>query len=90
MNVTVSRKAAAAALFTSPVQPKDCAGCEALRAAIVASIRRCGVQGCYARLAQECGDHPLEAAKRMRWARAVTDPEGPFGSGPRIIISRSG
>jgi hypothetical protein len=37
------------------------------------TVRRFGVSGCATRMAQEFGDHPEEAADRMRWVRQLAD-----------------
>ena len=51
--------------------------CLRVRQAIAAAVRAFGARGCAARVAQEYGEHPETAVRRMRWARtAVT---GVFG-----------
>jgi hypothetical protein len=61
----------ATALFTSPLQPSDFHTRLQLASAISASLRiHFGVSGCAAMVAQEYGDHPEAAARRMRWALA--------------------
>jgi hypothetical protein len=60
----------AEALFVSPVQRSDSPTCEQVRAAITASLLQHGPRGCACRLAQEYGEHPVEAALRMSWALA--------------------
>lgn len=59
------------ALFASGLQPSDAPTAEAATQAIDRAIRRLGVRGCAARMAQEFGDHPETACERMRWARQV-------------------
>ena len=59
------------ALFASGLQPSDTPTAEAVATAINRAIRRLGVRGCAARMAQEFGDHPDAAATRMRWARQL-------------------
>jgi len=57
------------ALFASGLQASDAPTAETVAQAINRAIRRLGVRGCVARMAQEFGDHPDAAATRMRWAR---------------------
>jgi hypothetical protein len=57
------------ALFASGLQPSDAPTAETVAQAIHRAIRRLGVRGCVARMAQEFGDHPDAAATRMCWAR---------------------
>ena len=57
------------ALFASALQPSDALTAEAMTQAINRALRRLGVRGCVARMAQEFGDHPGAAATRMCWAR---------------------
>ena len=59
------------ALFASGLQPSDATTAETVAQAINRAIRRLGVPGCVARMAQEFGDHPDAAATRMRWARQL-------------------
>ena len=59
------------ALFASGLQPSDAPTAETVAQAINRAIRRLGVHGCVARMAQEFGDHPDAAATRMRWARQL-------------------
>ena len=59
------------ALFASGLQPSDAPTAETVTQAINRAIRRLGVRGCVAQMAQEFGDHPDAAAMRMRWARQL-------------------
>ena len=69
--------ARADALFASALQRSDEPSTEQVRQAIAAAVRAFGARGCAARVAQEYGEHPETAVRRMRWARtAVT---GVFG-----------
>jgi hypothetical protein len=61
------------ALFASELQPSDAPTAHMVATAIGRSVRRYGVRGCAARMAQEFGDHPEAAAERMRWARRLVD-----------------
>ena len=57
-------------LFASGLQPSNASTAEVAQA-INRAIRRLGVRGCVARMAQEFGDHPDAAATRMCWARQL-------------------
>lgn len=62
--------ARAEALFASTLSACEPHDRDELRAAIAAAVRDYhGVRGCAAEVAQAYGDHPTEAAERMRWAR---------------------
>ena len=72
------------ALFASGLQPSDAPTAETVAQAVNRAIRRLGVHGCAARMAQEFGDHPEAAAARMRWARQLavwSHVGGPGGRG---------
>jgi len=76
------------ALFASRLQRSDAPDAEAVAEAIRATIRRFGTRGCAGRMAQEFGDHPEEAAERMRWVRqlvADTPPRRRPGSASRRL-----
>jgi hypothetical protein len=60
------------ALFASALQPADAPDAETIAEAIEGAIRRFGLGGCASRMAQEFGDHPEVAARRMRWVRQLT------------------
>ncbi len=59
------------ALFASGLQRSDAPAPEALAEVISRAVRRFGIAGCAARMAQEFGDHPEAAASRMRWIRQL-------------------
>jgi hypothetical protein len=59
------------ALFASALQRSDAPDAEVVAEAIRATVRRFGTRGCAGRMAQEFGDHPEEAAERMRWVRQL-------------------
>jgi hypothetical protein len=59
------------ALFASGLQPSDALTAETVAKAINRAIRRLGLRGCIARMAQEFGDHPDAAATRMSWVRQL-------------------
>ena len=59
------------ALFSSGLQPADAPDAELVAEAINRAVRRFGIGGCAGRMAQEFGDHPDLAARRMRWVRQL-------------------
>jgi hypothetical protein len=65
-------EAVCAALFASPLQPSDTPTAEAVAQAIASTVRRLSTAGCTGRVAEEFGNHPEEAADRMRWIRQLT------------------
>jgi hypothetical protein len=77
------------ALFASGLQPSDAPTAETVTQAIDRAIRRLGVRGCIARMAQEFGDHPDTAATRMRWAGQLTAwPESSMPGGQGAVAGR--
>ena len=67
LDVTIAKTEALFASTLSASEPHDRA---VLKAAIAAAVRDYnGVRGCAAVMATAYGDHPTEAAERMRWAR---------------------
>jgi hypothetical protein len=62
----------AEALFVSTLQPSEQPAEQQIREAIVTSLRTYhGASGCAAKMAVEYGEHPEEAASRMRWALSL-------------------
>ena len=59
------------ALFSSGLQPSDVPTADMVAAAISHAVQQFGTGGCAGRLAQEFGDHPDAAARRMRWVRQL-------------------
>jgi hypothetical protein len=59
------------ALFASPLQPSDALTAETVADAIGSTVRRLGPAGCTGRMAQEFGDHPETATRRMHWIRQL-------------------
>jgi hypothetical protein len=59
------------ALFSSWLQPSDAPTPDMVATAISRAVQQFGIRGCVGRMAQEFGDHPDMAAKRMRWARQL-------------------
>lgn len=61
----------AEALFASALQPSDQPTAAQVRSAVTLTVRRLGTRGCAASVAQEFGDAPHTAVRRMRWAQQV-------------------
>lgn len=59
------------ALFASALQMSATPSAAEVRAELARTVRRMGVRGCAARMAQEFGDAPEASVARMRWARQV-------------------
>jgi hypothetical protein len=59
------------ALFASGLQRSEALTVDSVEEAIGRSLVRLGTGGCASRMAQEFGDHPHEAAERMRWIRQL-------------------
>jgi hypothetical protein len=59
------------ALFVSTLQPSEHPAAAQVEDAIVTSLRVYHEAGCAARMAAEYGEHPEEAASRMRWALSL-------------------
>jgi hypothetical protein len=61
---------AAEALFVSDLQPSECPNREMVEETVTAMILRYGSDGCAAGVAEEFGDHPEAAVRRMAWVRS--------------------
>lgn len=61
----------ARALFASSLRPCGPLEPAQIRAAIEATMANLGATGCLFAVAQEYGDYPESAARRMRWALSV-------------------
>jgi len=59
------------ALFASGLQPSDAPTAGTVAIAISCATHQFGAGGCAGRMAQEWGDHPDVAVKRMRWVRQL-------------------
>ena len=59
------------ALFSSGLQPSDAPTADMVAAAISRAVQQFGIGGCAGRMAQEFGDHPDAASRRMRWVRQL-------------------
>lgn len=63
------------ALFSSGLQPSDAPTADMVATAIGRAVQQFGIGGCAGRMAQEFGDHPDAAARRMRWVRQLIAQE---------------
>src|SRR5262249_54382345 len=70
MSITLDQ-VRAEALFAGDLQPSQYPSIDLVRHCVTTLLRRHGVQWCAARMAQEFGDHPEAAARRMSWALRV-------------------
>jgi len=70
------------ALFASGLQPSDAPTVSMVAAAITRAVRQFGTGGCAGRMAQEFGDHPDAAARRMRWVRQLVQAAARSQAGP--------
>lgn len=80
--ISIVLELAAEALFVSDLQPSECPSREAVEGAVTAMLLRHGSDGCAAGVAEEFGDHPEIAVRRMGWVRqelssVVTAPRRP-------------
>jgi len=66
-----ANEAAREALFASALQPSDALSAETVADVIGSTLRRLGPAGCAGHMAQEFGNHPVEASHRMRWIRQL-------------------
>ena len=64
------------ALFASALQPSDSPTAAMVAEAISWTLRQFGARACAGRMAQEFGDHPDAAARRMRWVRQLAKAAG--------------
>ena len=58
-------------LFSSGLQPSDAPTADMVATAISRAVQQFGIGGCAGRMAQEFGDHPDAASRRMRWVRQL-------------------
>jgi hypothetical protein len=78
------------ALFSSGLQPSDAPSADMIATAISRTVQQFGLGGCAGRMAQEFGDNPDAAARRMRWVRQlVTQPAALWLNG-HILATREG
>lgn len=72
LDFTIAR---AEALFVSTLSSCEPHDRDELKAAIAAAVRHYGgVKGCAELMAAEFGEHPAQAAERMRWACDAARP----------------
>ena len=71
--ISTVRDLVADALFASFVQPSEEPDPEAVRTAMTQTLLRLGSDGCASVVAQEFGDHPATAVRRMRWVLHIMD-----------------
>ena len=69
--MTMMTETRAEALFASWVQSSQMPTPVQIRAAVAEMLARLGAGGCAARMAQEYGEHPTEAVRRMIWVLAA-------------------
>jgi hypothetical protein len=62
-----------AVLFVSALQPSELLTAETVACEIGNTVRGLSAAECACRVAEEFGNHPLEAADRMRWIRQLTE-----------------
>jgi len=65
--ISTVRELAAEALFVSDIQPSQCPSSKCVEEAVTEMILRHGSDGCAAGVAEEFGDHPEVAVRRMTW-----------------------
>jgi len=65
--ISTVRELAAEALFVSDLQPSQCPDSTILEETVTEMILRHGSDGCAAGVAEEFGDHPEVAVRRMVW-----------------------
>jgi len=63
------------ALFSSGLQPSDAPTADMATTAISRAVEQFVIRGCAGRMAQEFGDHPDTAYRRMRWVRQLIAQE---------------
>ena len=68
--ISTVEELAAEALFVSCLQPSECPSRKTLEDTVAAMILRHGTDGCAEEVAEEFGDHPESAARRMGWVHA--------------------
>jgi hypothetical protein len=65
--ISTVEELAAEALFVSYLQPSECPSRKTLEDTVTAMILQHGTEGCAEEVAEEFGDHPESAARRMCW-----------------------
>jgi hypothetical protein len=67
--ISTVQELAAEALFVSCLQPSERPDRQTVEETVTAMLLRHGSDGCAAGVAEEFGDHPECAVRRMRWVR---------------------
>lgn len=67
--ISIVQELAAEALFVSDLQPSECPSRETVEDTVTAMLLRHGSEGCAGGVAEEFGDHPETAVRRMGWVR---------------------
>ena len=62
-------------LSSAGLQPSDAPTAGMVVTAISRAVQQFGIGGCAGRMAQDFGDHPDAAARRMRWVRQLIAQE---------------
>jgi hypothetical protein len=83
--MTVTTEDRAEALFASCLQGSQVYTPEQIRAAVADMLRRLGPVGCAGLVAQEYGEHPREAMRRMHWVLTAMPAAYPDGT-PRDSV----
>ncbi len=65
--ISTVEELAAEALFVSYLQPSECPSRKMLEDTVTAMILLHGTEGCAGEVAEEFGDHPESAVRRMCW-----------------------
>jgi hypothetical protein len=68
--ISTVRELAAEAIFVSDLQPSECPTSKTVEDTVTEMILRYGTDGCAAGVAEEFGDHPETAVRRMVWVCA--------------------
>jgi hypothetical protein len=68
--ISIVKDLAAEALFVSTLQPSQCPSRQTVEWAVTAMILQYGSDGCAASVAEEFGDHPESAVRRMHWVHS--------------------
>ena len=65
--ISTIEELAAEALFVSDLQPSECPSRKTLEDTVTEMILQHGTEGCAGEVAEEFGDHPESAVRRMCW-----------------------
>jgi len=68
--ISTVQELAAEALFVSDLQPSQCPSSGTVEETVTAMLLRHGSDGCAAGVAEEFGDHPEAAVRRMSWVHS--------------------